>query len=169
MESCRQHRTQTCFYVLRWTQRSSLLLGVFGVLGSVTPTCMQPPPGGYSACLFSPPAALPSLVLSPLPARDLLEPVGCRAAGAWLEARQSLDCSCWGWADGRQAGPYPTKGHRESLCQKLLFCCRSSSFSLGVSRASTGPYEQEQPWGDGGVWPSSGSLSRAGGVVSWSG
>lgn len=40
------------------------------------------PPGGYGVWLFSPPAALPSLALSLLPARDLLEPVGCRAAGA---------------------------------------------------------------------------------------
>lgn len=83
-----------------------------------------------------------------------------------MQAWQSLDCSCWGQLGGRQAGPYPTKGHRESLCQKVLFCCRSSSFSLGVSRASTEPCKQEQPWGDGGVWPSSGSLSRAGAELS---
>lgn len=56
-------------------------------------------------------------------------------------------CSCWCWADGKQAGLHSENRSKESFC----FAAQSSSFRLGVSRASMGPHEQEQPWGVGDV------------------
>lgn len=100
--------------------------------------------GAYS---FSSPAPLPSLALASLSARDPLERAGCGAAGTWLQARMDSGCSCWCWADGKQAGLQSENGPKESFC----FAVQSSPFRLGVSRASVSPHEQEQPWGVGDV------------------
>lgn len=111
----------------------------------------QPPP------FFSSPMPLPSLPLPSLLARDPLERGRRRAAGAWLPAPPAARAApaAAGQMAGR-AGHILQSDPEKATVRCFCFAVRSFSFRFGVSRASVGLWEREQPWcGKGGVRPSS--------------
>lgn len=101
--------------------------------------------------LFLPPCHLPSLPLPSLPARDPLERGWRRAAGAWLPAPPAARAAPAGAGQmAGRAGRILQSGPEEATMRSFCFAAWSFSFRFSVSRASTGLWEREQPWCDGG-------------------